>query len=191
MEKRSEKITREQIADLKGQIYIASDALEIGLIDKQMTEAELMEYLTVSENRFNPSSLGGVNIKREANVMKLADLLKENPEAQKEHDALVKAQREDAVKADRERGKKILSLSGISISSNVLEAFESGMDVGEFAVAERERELEAIKKAGGSNKIGAMQTGKQVPASTEVKGVKNKDANIKASVDEFLNKGEK
>ena len=189
LEKRSSKLSKESIADLKGQVFISSEALEKGLLDKQMTESELMDYLSVNKVN-NPSSLGGRNIKMEAK-MDLADLLKENPEAQKQHDELVAKASQDAVKADRERGNKLLAIGGKSISKEIKTAFAEGKTAEQYAYDEVLRNNEAKAKT-PDTVLGSLNTTNQIPESKEVENtLKTAEEKDREAVNAYLKKGAK
>jgi ClpP class serine protease len=176
LEKRSGKLSKENIASLKGQVFIASEALEKGLVDKLMTEAELMSYLSVEQIN-NPSTFGGGNINMEAK-MNLADFLKENPEAQKEHDKLVAEQSLVDVTADRERGNKLLAIGGMTISKEIKTAFAEGKTAEQYAYDEVLRNNEAVAKIPDTI-LGTLEVTSQIPESVEVVN-KNKTADEKA-----------
>ena len=178
LEKRSNKLSKEKIESFKGRVFISSESLENGLIDKEMIESELYEYLTDSISLESPSFYGDKNIKMEAK-MDLADLLKDNPEAQKQHDDIVKARVDEAITAERDRGSKLLSIGGKTVSDSLKKAYAEGMSAGDFAIAEIKNRDEKIVKTPSDN-LGNLTNVEQTPKSAEV----NKDG--KDSYDDFL-----
>lgn len=190
LEKRSNVLTKDGISALKGKVFISSEAKELGLVDKIMTEKELKTYLSTG-NVNNSLNSGSIKIEKESR-MNLADFLKENPEAQNEYSEAIKAETEKGIMADRERGAKILKLSGLDINEGILNAFNNGDSVGDFAANELVNRNKAIKNAKPTD-LGTIEPKGQLPESSKIenKEASKAESTMDSAIDKLLNKGAK
>ncbi|MDR0374402.1 MAG: S49 family peptidase [Treponema sp.] len=142
----------ETIRSLAGRTVTAEQALEMGLIDGIRSE---------QSGEANNKAIGG--------SMKLADYLKENPEAKAEIAAYAqgelgmtgKTEAEAAVGADRARIEELLALSGVSISGALKAAIAEGVDAGEYAKG-RVKELNAAMSASNRDALGSPKVGQRL-----------------------------
>ena len=131
---------------------------------------------------------GDGNIKKEdISDMNFTEYLNSNPEAKAEHEQAIK----NAVAEDRARGKEILNLSGVKLSEEILNAFNDGLTVGDYATAELKRVNEAKSKT-PDTVLGSLSTDKQIPESTEVENsLKTAEEKDREAVNAYLKKGAK
>ncbi len=204
--KRSAKLSRDTIDALGGRVIIASEALEIGLIDKIMKPSEVESFLTsdFSINKSIPAT-GGNKITKDTK-MTLTEFLESNPEAKAENAENIRAAKtagieegqkatfEDALKADRERSAKILKLAGAAVPEKIAEAVKAGTTSGEFAEAELESQNK--KRTGAKAKdtdLGKLEAGGQLPEGGEEseKGSSKAEKTIDAAIDNIVGKDKK
>jgi len=135
---------------------------------------------------------GDGNIKKEdISDMNFTEYLNSNPEHKAEYDLAVKNAVDAGIKADRERGKEILNLSGMKLSEEILNAFNDGSTVGDYATAELKRVNEAKSKTPDTI-LGSLSTDKQIPESTEVENsLKTAEEKDREAVNAYLKKGGK
>lgn len=98
--KREGKLSKKDLENLDGKVFIAKDAVEYGLIDKAMLETEFEEYINNPVSAGNGSIMGSKNILKDGNNMSLQTILSENPSAKAEYD--------NDIQAAETRGKKDL-----------------------------------------------------------------------------------
>jgi ATP-dependent Clp protease protease subunit len=108
---------------------------------------------------------------QEVNKMKLADLLKANPEAQAEYDNDLKTAREQEritmtseKVADRSRIASILKAANIQLSEDAKEAIVNDVAPGDFALAEIERQRNLLDKVSSKESPFNALVSKQTPA---------------------------
>jgi ClpP class serine protease len=187
--KRSDVLSREEIENLDGKVLIASEAVKYGLADSLDT-LESSANVMLKSNSGNTPPKADVNKDKGAN-MSLQDFLKENPEAKAEYDEAIKAAKAEVIKIDRERCAKIAKLYGNNESA--IKAMNDGTSVGDLAVAEKEKALEASKNAAASGAdVGGLDKTKngmpEVAAEEEEKDEKTKKAD--KALDKYLGKKE-
>jgi len=194
LEKRSEKLTDKSIDSMAGKVFIASEALEMGLIDDIMTEADLFESLSI-QNRTSPV-VSGKN-KTEGNTkMKLVDYLKTDPEAQADYDSQIEAAKEEgektAIEANAEALKKdaanvstILKLSGAKVDDMTLKSIEARQSPEQWALAEKESALE-IAKANNQD-LGELKDKTEIVKGSETS---KSEKTMDAAIDKVLGKNE-
>jgi signal peptide peptidase SppA len=194
LEKRNEQLSKEKIDTFSGRVFIASEAIENGLVDDMTTEDVALSYNYIT-NRENPTYVGNNNEGENLN-MKLSEFLEKNPEAKAEQEALIDSAKAEAVKdavqkqvneqitAERANMKKIVELSGGTLNKNALECIEKGKTPEQYALMEMEEQKK--KNAGNPQNLGEFNTKTEiVPEKTEEDEVKQKNIN---KVDEVYDK---
>jgi len=136
-------ITKATIDGLKGEMLIASKAIDAGLMD--LPQAGDSQAAADTQNNNN-----------EMEVSKL-DITKTNETPQKETEpqaeVLTQDQFNKSLEAERARVYGLLKISGVKMSDDLKKAIEDGVEVGAFAIAQADRkeakdkaEVEAAKK---------------------------------------------
>ena len=127
--------------------------------------------------------------------MNLQEFLSSNPEAKAEYDKdLLSAEEKGKESAraensnDRTRIANILKAGGITLTENQIEAIESGIDAGEFALAEIERQKNL--KPDTSKSPFASIVAKQTPKDQDPEGAENQFdiEKVKNNIKEAMNK---
>jgi ATP-dependent protease ClpP protease subunit len=96
---------------------------------------------------------------KEEEVPKNTETKNSQPSEQSTPEVDVKAAAEQAVKNDRTRVKEILSLSGLNVSDELLNAIETGMDDGDYAKAQLKASRNAQTPAPNSNQFNNVRSG--------------------------------
>ncbi|NCC66295.1 MAG: hypothetical protein EOM15_16780 [Spirochaetia bacterium] len=173
MMKRSSSLSTDKIKGFAGRVFIASEALENGLIDDIMKESDALSLIkTIAKI---PAYVGANNEGGNSS-MNLQEFLEQNPEAKAEYDALVASARADGaseaeaknlderMKAYREQVSEIVALSGGTMSKNALACIAEGKDAKEFALLEMKEQKK--KNASAKQELGSFEAGSEI-----VKGV--------------------
>ncbi len=168
------KIEKESNSDLHGSINLLK--MKIAKTQTRMkNENEKVKNMyermaaKFEINLANNKSVENNNI-QEVNKMKLADLLKANPEAQAEYDNDLKTAREQEranmtseKAADRSRIASILKAANIQLSEDAKEAIVNDIAPGDFALAEIERQRNLLDKAASKDSPFNALVSKQTP----------------------------
>ena len=162
----SRVITRKQIDDLKGEMVIASKAVELGLMDAPQNGDSQEKADAVEENK-----------KTETEVSKVKDT--EEKVEVVDNTATI----ESAIKAERERIFGLVKLSGIAISDDLNNAIESDVGVGAYALnlvdaknKANDAEIEAAKKVRENAELENVVTDLKTETHEKVEDVETKKA---------------
>jgi len=195
--KRSEVLTDEKIDSLKGRVLVGREAIDFGLADKMLKSDEVLEYLVRGSIGLESAPLvnedGNINKENFMDVkLTLNEVLAKYPEAKAEHEAQQAANAENqdkALKADRERFARILTLSGAKISEAVLLDAKNGMSVAESS----EKELESktrIDANTDTQDLGELNSSSQLPKklTAEEEGETSYLARVDNAIDKLVGK---
>ena len=171
-------VLEQDIRGLKGEVIIASEALQIGLMQKK------------------PGQVPGLNsgiaakkiIKEGSKVETLEDLKSEN---EKLYDMAMAAgkklgmdEKDSIIKAESKRVSDILCIAGVEVPEGVLKAIEEGKEPGAFAV-----DLSVKKKADETAAIEAqkkLREGKDNEDLGAIKTLKNEDLGAESNKDKVF-----
>jgi ATP-dependent Clp protease protease subunit len=155
-------------AEVKALIQEAKNILqEKGVSEDQSKWAAELKI----RNEINNSDRGvkpeGEVIEEENSIMEFDEILKSNPDAKAEYEKRIKAARKEGVEnvltEDRERFAKILSLSGVKVPENILQAALDGKTAESFAVEEVERRNKALESSTELPDLGGVTNPEQKP----------------------------
>lgn len=189
--KRGDKLTKKSIEDMGGKVFIASKALELGLIDQLMTESEAND--TILKSEFSVSA--DKNINKDGTTMNpLDEFLATNPEAKADYEKRItaaetkgKGETEAVIKTAVEANNKAiaekLALSGMKLTDDLKVSIETGETLGDFAIREKKADIAAIEAAGNDD-LGGLDGKDQTPTSPNTK--KDIEAQDKKDVEEYI-----
>lgn len=198
LEKRSASLTREKIDSFAGKVYIADEAVKLGLVDSFSLRKELLNSISGDKiiNR-NEGASARVEVEVKEMQMNLKEFLASNTAAQAEYDAVIGAVQAEDLKAYEEKEKqakadvlRIVKLAGGTLNETALASIENGDSPADFALAEVERMREAGK---ASVDFGAITPKSELAPRAETVAKKNEKAvdGFYDKKDEKLKKGAK